>query len=150
YSLRSNVFVVDETDVLPNLGSRAYKVPVEAGGPPLRATLVYADPSGTTSSSQHRINDLTLKVTSPSGVVYWGNNGLLDGLWSASDGEPNTIDTVENVFIQKPESGTWTIEILANEVNEDAHTETPEIDADYALVVSGIRPSTPAGKSARP
>ncbi len=34
---------------------------------------------GTTSAAQHRINDLSLKVTSPSGTVYWGNNGLTDG-----------------------------------------------------------------------
>jgi hypothetical protein len=98
--------------------------------------MIYADPGGTTSSSQHRINDLTLKVTSPSNVVYWGNNGLLGGNWSTSGGSPNTVDTVENVFIQNPEAGPWTIEVLADEINQDGHVETPQMDADFALIIS--------------
>ena len=90
-----------------------------------------------TSSSQHRINDLTLKVTSPSGTVYYGNNGLDAGNVSTPGGSPNTIDNVENVFIDTPEQGIWTIEVSADEVNADGHVETPEMDVDYALVISG-------------
>jgi hypothetical protein len=128
--------LVDETDVLSNLQSTTYEVPVEIGGGTIRATLVYTEPSGTTSSSQHRINDLSLKVTAPDGTVYWGNHGLLDGIWSVSGGSPNTIDNVENVFIEMPASGNWTVEVQAAEINEDSHVETPQVDADYALVVS--------------
>ena len=51
------------------------------------------------------------------------------------------IDTVENVFVQNPEPGDWVIEIHADEINQDGHVETPEIDADYALVVSGVEPA---------
>jgi len=140
YERGTAIGVVDETDILSNLGSTSYYTDVQSDPPPapLRMTLVYADPPGTTSSSQHRINDLTLRVTSPSGVVYWGNNGLLAGLWSEPDGEPNTNDTVENVFIETPEPGVWAIDVIASEINEDSHLETPEVDADYALVVSGI------------
>lgn len=138
YDLRNQMLIVNESDVLQNLQSTAYTVTVVAGGPPLKATLVYKDPMGTTSSSQHRINDLTLKLTSPSGEVYWGNNGLLAGMWSVPGGEPNTKDTVENVFIETPEPGDWTVEVIASEINQDSHLQTPEVDADYALVVSGI------------
>jgi len=132
------MLIVDETDVLQNLETRAYTATVASNAPPLKATLVYKDPMGTTSSSQHRINDLTLKLTSPSGVVYWGNNGLLEGMWSAPGGEPDTKNTVENVFIETPEPGDWTVEVIASEINQDSHPQTPEVDADYALVVSGI------------
>jgi hypothetical protein len=53
-------------------------------------------------------------------------------------GSADTINTVENVFIQNPAAGTWTIEVQAVEVNEDVHTETPSVDdQDYALVVYG-------------
>ena len=138
YDLRNQMLIVNETDVLQNLQSTAYTVTVAAGGPPLKATLVYKDPMGTTSSSQHRINDLSLRLTSPSGVVYWGNNGLLAEMWSAPGGEPDTKNTVENVFIETPETGDWTVEVIASEINQDSHLETPEVDADYALVVSGI------------
>ena len=33
----------------------------------------------------------------------------------------------------------WTVEVIASEINEDSHVETPEVDADFALVVSGGR-----------
>ncbi len=142
YDLRSQLFVVDETDVLPNLGSTSYDLTVLAGTPSFKATLVYLDPAGTTSSSQHRINDLTLEVTSPSGTTYFGNNGLLDGNESVAGGMPNTIDTVENVWIQDPEPGVWQVTVRADEINQDSHVETAEVDADYALVVSGVDQSS--------
>ena len=132
-----SLLVIDETDVLPNLGSTTYELTVTAGTPELKATLVYLDPAGTTSSSQHRINDLTLEVTSPSAETYFGNNGLLEGNVSIAGGSPNTIDTVENVWIQNPAAGTWRIKVRADEINQDSHVETAALDADYALVVSG-------------
>ncbi len=140
YNSQGSLFVVDETDVLSNLDSTTYEITVTADTPALKATLVYLDPAGTTSSSQHRINDLTLEVTSPSAVTYFGNNGLLAGNESVAGGSPNTIDTVENVWVQNPEAGIWSIKVRADEINEDSHVETGAIDADYALVVSGGSP----------
>lgn len=144
YNLRDKMFIVNETDVLTNLGSHSYSLTVPAGSAtPFKATLDYADPMGNPASSQQRINDLTLKVTSPSNIVYFGNNGLSGiGQWSTPGGVANTVDTVENVFIQTPEAGTWTVEVIASQIVQDSHTETPAMDADYALVVSGVnRPS---------
>ncbi|MGE3109026.1 MAG: hypothetical protein AB7N65_15660 [Vicinamibacterales bacterium] len=92
---------------------------------------------GDPNAAVHRINDLSLKVTSPIGTVYWGNVGLLSGNWSQPGGIENHVDTVENVFIQTPVAGTWRIDVIATEVNQDAHLETLEKDADYALVISG-------------
>ncbi len=128
--------LVDESAVIAPLATHGYNLNVTGSGP-LKATLVFADPPGVPGAAVQRINDLSLKVTSPTGTIYWGNNGLLSGLWSSSGGSSNTIDTVENVFIQSPESGTWTIEVLADEVVQDGHVETPAIDADYALIASG-------------
>ncbi len=68
--------------------------------------------------------------------MFWGNNGLLAGNWSTSGGIRNRIDTVENVFVQRPAAGTWTIQVLADEINQDSHVETTATDADFALVVS--------------
>ncbi|RJP35044.1 MAG: peptidase S8 [Phycisphaerales bacterium] len=143
FNLRDQMYIIDETDVLENLASTTHLVDVAQNTPALKATLVYTDIPGTTSANQHRINDLSIKVTSPSGDVYYGNNGLRDGNWSTPGGNVNTKDTVENVWVQNPEEGTWSIEVSADEVNEDSHTETPEIDADYALVVSGVIAADP-------
>jgi hypothetical protein len=144
YNLRNKMFIVDERDLLTNLATKIYTVTFPAGSTtPLKATMTYADPMGTVSSTRHRINDLTLKVTSPSNVVYYGNNGLTaSGQWSTPGGTANIIDTVENVYIQNPESGNWTVEVIASEVIQDANPGTPAIDADFALVVSGVNPQT--------
>jgi len=140
YNLRGKMLIVDETDVLTNLQSKTYTVAVPSGSAdPFKVTMTYADPMGSPSATRARINDLTLKVTAPDGTIYWGNNGLLAGMWSTSGGTANVIDTVENVLIQTPAAGNWTVEVIASELVTDARTETPGvIDADYALVVSGI------------
>jgi hypothetical protein len=88
--------------------------------------------------------------------VYWGNYGLTDNyglparLWSVADSNPaktDHINTVENVFIQNPTPGLWTIRVRADNITQDGHTETPAgagcsvapaCDVDFALVVSGV------------
>jgi hypothetical protein len=142
---RNKLFIVDEADVLGNLESIAYVLAVDPGEPEFKATLVFADPPGNPAATEHRINDLTLKVTSPGGTEYWGNNGLLANNYSTPDGSPNTVDTVECVFVQNPEAGAWVVEVFADEIIEDSHIETPEIDADFALVVGTVDPISEAG-----
>jgi len=79
--------------------------------------------------------------TDPSGRVYWGNRGLNNNMWSNAGGKANTKDTVENVFVQTPTNiGTWKVTVIASELNQDTHVETAALDADYALVISGIKP----------
>ncbi|GAB2756966.1 S8 family serine peptidase [Streptomyces bullii] len=128
--------LVNETDVLTAGQSATYTLTTD-GSRPLKATMVYTDPMGSPSAAQARVNDLTLKVTAPDGTVYWGNNGLAASNWSAPGGSANTVDTVENVFIETPATGTWTIQVIASEVNADGHVETPATDADFALITTG-------------
>ncbi len=138
YDYRNKIFIIDESDVLENLESTEYTLTVPPGEPVFRATMVYIDPAGNPSATEHRINDLSLKVTSPTDTVYWGNNGLHDDNWSTSGGVANTIDTVENVFIQNPDPGEWIVEVIASEIIEDSYLDTPELDVDYALIVTGV------------
>ncbi len=138
YDDAGRLFIVDESDVLTQGGGSSYTLDVPAGEPEFRVTLVYADPPGTTSSTMHRINDLSLRVTSPGGTVYWGNQGLLSSMYSSPGGVSNVKDTVEQVIVQNPTAGTWTVDVLADEVNQDAHLETPGLDADYALVARPV------------
>ena len=132
-----NSFIVDEAERLQVGDVARYEVQVEAGEPELKVTLVYPDPPGTTSSTMHRINDLDLRVTSPSGTLYHGNWGLKAANYSEPGGERNEVDTVENVFVENPEEGTWVVEVEAMEVNEDGALDTPEDDVTFALVVTG-------------
>ncbi len=134
--------LIDESAVITPTEVHSYTTRAD-GATPLKVTLVYADPAGSPSAAQHRVNDLSLRVTDPSGTVYWGNNGLRDGLWSSPGGQANDVDTVENVFIQAPSAGIWTIEVLADEIVQDGHTETAALDADYALVVTHVQTVAP-------
>ena len=137
YDSVNTLYVVDEEDVLVQGQSTTYSFLVESGAPSFRVTMIYADPAGTPGAAVHRINDVSLKVTAPDNTTYYGNNGLLEANTSAAGGESNTVDTVENVFIDQPAEGFWTVEILADEVNQDGHVETPGLDVDYSLVVTG-------------
>lgn len=138
YLDRDVTFIVNETDILTPFASHAYDIEVPAGQPELRVTMVYSDPMGNVGSAVHRINDLSLRVTSPGGTPYWGNNGLATSNWSTSGGVSNTKDTVENVFLQNPEPGLWLVEVFADELVQDGRLETPlTLDADFALVVAG-------------
>lgn len=137
FNATDKLLIINETDVLTELGSTHYSVSVAPGEPAFQATMTYADLPGNPGAKQHRINDLSLRVTSPNGDVYWGNNGLIDGNESTPGGESNQIDTVENVLVANPTPGDWQIEVLADEINEDGHVETGELDVDYALIVTG-------------
>ncbi|MCP3104055.1 S8 family serine peptidase [Myxococcus sp. K15C18031901] len=129
--------IIDQTDTLLPLGINEYKVVVAAGEKELNVTLVFTDPAGTVGAAQARINDLTLRVTSPAGIVFYGNNGLSAGNTSTAGGTPNKVDTVENVFLAEPQAGVWKVEVLGDEIVQDAKLDTRVIDANYGLVVSG-------------
>jgi hypothetical protein len=138
YNEAESLLIINETSPVTPLGTNAHEVQVPAGQAEFRATMTYRDPGGTTSSTIHRINDLSLRVTAPNGNVYWGNNGLSAGNTSTPGGASNTVDTVENVFVSAPEAGTWTVEVLGNLIVQDGHVATPQLDAAYALVVTGL------------
>jgi len=142
YDLRKNMLVLDELDVLQQGQARTYFVQVKPNTPQFRTTMVYADlPMASPFLGPHRVNDLSVKVTAPNGTFYYGNTGMATtpvSLYTAPGGSPNTLDTVENVFVQNPAYGIWQVEVSAPLVALDQHVETPAVDADFALVSSGI------------
>ncbi len=134
YDARNDLFIVPELVNLAPFETATYLIDV-AEGDPMRATMVYKDPNASPGAGVHRINDLNLKLTSPSGLTYWGNSGLHQGNASTRGGSPDELNVIENVFVNNPELGTWTVEVIAEEVNEDAVLSTPETDVTFSLVV---------------
>lgn len=150
YDLRDRFpVIIDESVVLDNFETFQTTVAVEPGVPALRVTMVYTDPAATLLSDTARVHDLSLRANSPLGVVYCGNFGLDVDVWSRAGDEPDKFNTVENIFVQNPPPGVWVIEVTAAEVNPcavcnyDTHPETPEVDVDFALVVSVEPPDCP-------
>ena len=97
-----------------------------AAGEPLRITLVWTDAPGTTTAGLALVNNLDLRVTAPDGTVYRGNvfaNGESD-----VGGSFDTRNNTENVYINNPQQGTFTIEVMPTNTNDGPQP--------YSLVVS--------------
>ncbi|MEO6595738.1 MAG: S8 family serine peptidase, partial [Planctomycetota bacterium] len=138
YTRRDRFTVIPEDVPITQGATHTYSISVLPGETSLKVCMTYLDPAGIVAAAIDRINDLTLRVTSPGGTQYWGNNGLsAAGQFSTSGGLANTLDTVEVVLLQNPPAGTWTIQITAPTVTTDAHLATLATDATYALVVNG-------------
>lgn len=137
YNIGKNHLIDDESQPLRTGETKIYKIaPITAT--PLKITLVWTDVPGSTSASKHLINDLNLKVIDPDGNIYLGNSGLETALWSQPGGDPDNLNNVENVFIEKPMAGEWTIEVIGENIPMDGLPATREIDQGYALVASGV------------
>ena len=80
----------------------------------------------------------TLRVTTPSGEVYWGNNGLLTWNLSTLSGTSNPLDTVENVLLADIALSSYTVEVFADAIVADSHVETPVLDADFTRSVGQL------------
>jgi hypothetical protein len=137
YDRRGRIYIVPEDVAITQGSTHSYLINVGTGETNLKICMSYLDPMGNPAAAIDRINDLTLRVISPTGTSYWGNNGLSAGNTSTSGGSPNTVDTVECVFIANPAAGNWTVEVTAPTVAQDAHLATGAVDATYALVVNG-------------
>jgi serine protease AprX len=145
YNLKDLTFIIDANTPLLPLETHTYQVEVPAGSTAdFRATMIYIDPAPTTTAGKNRVNNLSLKITNPAGTVYWGNVGIGTGgtgNYSTAGGAENDIDTVENVFLQNPVAGLWTIEVLGSSIVKDGDLSTTALDARYSLVVTGAKES---------
>lgn len=138
YDSRANMLVVNEDIALKPKDTASFTVEVKEGEAELKIAMVYKDPPGLVSAGKAQVNDIDLKVTAPDGTVYWGNVGLLDGMYSKPGGEPDRLDTVENVFVEKPKAGKWTIEVIAAAINAPVSEGGP-LEVPFALVAAGGR-----------
>ncbi len=98
---------------------------------PLKATLVWTDQPGNpqdTPTLAELVNDLDFTVRAPNGTVYHGNK--FQGSWSrANNSSFDRLNNTENVFVQAPSVGTWTLEVSGYSVKSAAQK--------FALAVSG-------------
>ena len=129
--------IIDADEPLATGESWSAEVSRFDGAEPLKISLVWSDEPGETSSSKALINDLDLKVTAPDGTIYRGNNGLVDNLWSPAAGSWDRLNNVENVFIESPQAGTWTIEVIADNVAMD-NDPAAGVNQAFSLVATMV------------
>jgi hypothetical protein len=137
YLERDNMYISDQQHILCPGKTNKYTFQVPAGMTELAVTMVYKDPAPAVLTSPNRVNDLSLRVTSPGGTVYWGNNGLNTANTSSAGGVSNKVDTVENVFLTNPQAGPWTVEVLGDDINKEGYLKSAALDANYSLIFRG-------------
>jgi len=125
---------VDETNGLRTGESSNYQYSVVPGGH-FKVTLVWSDYPSATGVSKNLVNDLDLVVTSPGGTIYFGNMFSESEGWSVPGGSEDRINNVENVYVELPEAGTWTVEVKGFNV--------PNGPQPFALVVDGADFNSP-------
>jgi hypothetical protein len=92
---------------------------VTAGDPELKITAAWDDAPGTANVNPSLVNDIDLVVTSPSGVRHypWTLNPADPGA-PAVRTVPDTVNNIEQVFVENPEPGVWLIDIVGASVPE--------------------------------
>ncbi|MCX7745845.1 MAG: S8 family serine peptidase [Clostridia bacterium] len=96
--------IINENESVATGQSVTRSILVTNSNTPLKVTLAWTDAPASALSSPALVNDLDLVVTSPSGQVYYGND-------FARQNVRDRVNNVENIFIQNPEVGTYTLRV---------------------------------------
>jgi hypothetical protein len=128
----SNSSRLNEAELTPSDPSHSYTVRV-GGDEPVRVTLCWTDPAASENYDElpDLINDLNLRVVGPSGTTTYPY--VLD---KANPGNVatrgvNDVDNVEQVYIESPSTGLYTIIV-------DYAGSLQDAEQEYSLLMSGI------------
>lgn len=127
---------LDQTVLLTNGQVYERRVIVADAGRPLKITLAYTDVPGLPAAIPALVNDLDLELVGPDGTVYRGNQFDAGGS-VPNAGSSDARNNVEGVCIAQPRPGDYLLRVRARNVAQDACGDTPGLDQDFALVVSG-------------
>jgi subtilisin family serine protease len=145
----------DATNLLVTgqMHTRVLTLASNAANQPLRFTLAWTDPPGNPAASLKLVNDLDLVVSYVGQVggvdvtnYYIGNNfnstvftDVIESPTNASELELafDRVNNVENVYIQRPPAGRYTVQVIGRHINVNAvQAQTNGIAQDYAMVIS--------------
>ena len=121
--------------------SREHHIEVATNSQRLKVTLVWTDPPGSSGSGSPVINNLDLEVVSPDGSQTFFGNDFAAG-FSTSGGAADALNNVEQVQVNLPAIGDWTILVRGTAVNAGNSGQ------GYALVVTADLPEPPVSTGA--
>lgn len=119
---------------LLNNESLTFEVDVLAGEE-FRATLTWYDVPGPTGSDVTLVNNLNLTVVAPDGTYLGNNFTTANAAVSVTGGSADNINTVEQVRITAPQSGTYQITVDGADIPGDGTNLSHK--QGFALVASG-------------
>lgn len=127
---------IDQTNLLFTGQAFERHVIISSTNAPLKITMAYTDFPGFPAVLPALVNDLDLEVIAPDGRVYRGNQFEHGESVPDAPGRDN-VNNVEGVHIATPQAGDYLVRVIARNVPQDARTDTPAPDQDFALVVCG-------------
>ena len=146
YTLGADYHILED-GISVSAGESWSRIVYSDGSNPLKITLAWTDPPApeNTDSGRALRNNLDLKVTGPDATIWYGNNGLYNNLWSISGTGENhwtinsdyrdDLNNVENVFIQTPGVGSYTIEVFGRSGDMAISPQS------FAIAAAGAQPS---------
>jgi subtilisin-like proprotein convertase family protein len=115
-----------------------YQLEMQDTGEPLKVTLAWTDYPSTPAASTHLVNDLDLRVDGASGG-FTGNN-FLHGV-SLGSGAPDRLNNLEQVLIEDPLPGIYSIQITPHAIPSGPQTFALVVTGGHFSVTSGPQPS---------
>jgi subtilisin-like proprotein convertase family protein len=106
-------------------------VVVPAGMPVLKVTVSWLDAFAGGTAAKRLIHDLDAKLISPSGTDFFP--WTLDAANPhdfAVQGWPNTHDNIEQILVNNPEAGNWTLRVTGTSITD------PDLNVQGFVVVS--------------
>lgn len=97
---------------------QAFTIEVASSTEPLKVTLAWSEPPGTAGAANPVVNDLDLTVIAPDSTAFRGN--VFAGGQSTAGGATDTLNNVEQVLVNNPGVGTWTLRVGGTAVNVGA------------------------------
>ncbi len=128
----ASMFYDDQSTVFDNTGE-SWQIAVGIPDPskPFKVTLAWSDAPGAVGANPALVNNLDL-VVDHSGDTYYGNQ--FSGGWSAPGGSADSINNLENVYVQYP-GGSAIITVLATNIAGDGVPYSGDTtDQDFAIV----------------
>ena len=110
-------------DVITSNATKSFSIQVPDNAALLKVTLVWADQAATVNTPKALINDLNLMVKSPANVSWlpWvlTSKPHLDSLQKVAERKIDTLNNVEQVTIENPISGNYSLNVSASALNSD-------------------------------
>lgn len=127
-SLHENTLeLADSRDGVADGATATYTFQVQSGEAPFKATLAWTDWPVAPGAGRLLVNNLDLVVEDPSGRTWQGNSFL-------GTGKPDDVNNVEQVYINRPEPGTYTIHVRGTGIAQNSVSGAASRSQDYALV----------------
>ncbi|KPA17794.1 secreted protein containing Peptidase S8 and S53, subtilisin, kexin, sedolisin [Candidatus Magnetomorum sp. HK-1] len=110
---------------------QTFSVNVGSGSESLKVTLVWTDPPGSPAAAKALVNDLDLALLDANSHLHYPWRLDPDNPENNATKGPNHVDNVEQVIVDNPESGIWTIRVSGFAV--------PSNGQDFVIVAESMQ-----------